>query len=238
LGETNALAGWLLFDLGRASDATNAWRSALRVAKETGDGPLAACALSYWSYLATSRNDTAPAIRLLQQARDYVPGSSAPATRSWIAAREAEELARLGDETGALRAVDRALTTFDFARPRSERPWTVFFSASRLGSMTVSTYTALRHRETTVAADSLLASLPPTHNKVRAIVLSDLTVNAVQTNDYERATALASDAIEAALRTETSLAKQRLLALAATLPSTGKGGLTPLRDQILSTLRR
>jgi tetratricopeptide (TPR) repeat protein len=238
LGETNALAGWLLFDLGRASDATDAWRSALRVAKETGDGPLAACALSYWSYLATSRNDTAPAIRLLQQARDYVPGSSAPATRSWISAREAEELARQGDETGAMRAVERALTAFDFARPRSERPWNVFFSASRLGSMIVSTYTTLRHRETNVAADSLLTSLPPIHNKVRAIVLSDLTVNAVQMNDYDRATTLAPDAIEAASRTETSLAKQRLLALAATLPSTGNRSLTPLRDQILSTLRR
>ncbi len=35
IGETNALAGWLLFDLGRGSDAADAWRSALRVAKET-----------------------------------------------------------------------------------------------------------------------------------------------------------------------------------------------------------
>lgn len=33
-------------------------------------------------------------------------------------------------------------------------------------------------------------------NKVRAIVLSDLTINAAQTNDYDRATALVADAIE------------------------------------------
>jgi hypothetical protein len=187
MGETDALTGWLLFDLGRGKDAVDAWRSALSIARETGDGPLAACALSYWSYLAASRNDTGPAVRLLQQAREYVPGASAPATRSWLSAREAEELARLGDETGALRAIERALTAFDFARPRSERPWTVFFSASRLGSMTVSTCTTLRHRETTAAADSLLASLPPTRNKVRAIVLSDLTISAAQMNDYDRA---------------------------------------------------
>jgi|GEM_PF-1975278 len=239
MGETDALTGWLLFDLGRGNDAVDAWRSALRVARETGDGPLAACALSYWSYLAASRNDTAPAVRLLQQAREYVPGASAPATRSWISAREAEELARMGDETGALRAIERALTAFDFARPRSERPWTVFFSASRLGGMTVSTYTTLRHRETTAAADSLLSSLPPTHNKVRAIVLSDLTVNAAQMNDYDRATTLVSDAIKLTTQTETSMAKQRLLALAATLPSTSNAGpASVLRDQIMSTLRR
>jgi tetratricopeptide (TPR) repeat protein len=239
MGETDVLTGWLLFDLGRGNEAANAWRSTLKIAKETGDGALAACALGYWSYLATSRNDTAPAVRLLQQAREYVPGSSAPATRSWLSAREAEELARLGDETGALRALERALTAYDFAHPRSERPWTAFFGASRLGSMTVSAYTTLRHRDAIAAADSLLTSLSPMENKVRAIVLSDLTINATQTNDYDRATALVSDALELTTRTETTLAKQRLLALAAMLPPTNNEGPTGvLRDQIMSTLRR
>jgi transcriptional regulator with XRE-family HTH domain len=239
IGETDALTGWLLFDIGRTNDAANAWRSTLKIAKKTGDGALAACTLGYWSYLATSRNDTAPAARLLQQAREYVPGSSAPTTRSWLSAREAEELARLGDETGALRAVERALTAFDFAHPRSERPWTAFFGASRLGSMTVSAYTTLHHRDAPVVADSLLTSLSPMENKVRAIVLSDLTINAAQTNDYDRANELVSDAIELTTRTETSLAKQRLLALAATLPTTTNGDPTGvLRDQIMSTLRR
>jgi transcriptional regulator with XRE-family HTH domain len=239
LGETDVLTGWLLFDLGQASDAAEAWRSTLRIAKETGDGALAACALGYWSYLATARNDTAPAVRLLKQAKEYVPGSSAPATLSWLSAREAEELARLGDETGALRAVERALTAFDFARPRTERPWTAFFGASRLGSMTVSAYTTLRHRDATTAADSLLTSLSPMENKVRAIVLSDLTINAVQINDYDRATTLAPDAIELTTRTETTLAKQRLLTLAAALPSSSSTNPTSvLRDHIMSTLRR
>lgn len=239
MGETDVLTGWLLFDLGRGNDAANAWRSTLKIAKDTADGALAACALGYWSYLATSRNDTTPAVRLLEQAREYVPGSSAPATRSWLSAREAEELARLGDETGALRAVERAFTAYDFARPRAERPWTAFFGASRLGSMTVSAYTTLRHREATAAADSLLTSLSPMENKVRAIVLSDLTINAAQTNDYDRATALISDALELTTRTETTLAKQRLLALAATLtPANNQGPTGVLRDQIMSTLRR
>jgi transcriptional regulator with XRE-family HTH domain len=239
IGETDVLTGWLLFDLSRGNEAANAWRSTLKIAKEVRDGALAACALSYWSYLAASRNDIAPAVRLLRQAAEYVPGSSAPATRSWISAREAEELARLGDETGSLRAVERALTAFDFARPRSERPWTAFFGASRLGSMTVSTYTTLRHQEAAAAADSLLASLSPTDNKVRAIVLSDLTINAAQAQEYDRANALVTDAIELTNRTETTLAKQRLLTVAAGLPLTSKADASGvLRDQIMSTLRR
>ncbi|MGH3972838.1 MAG: hypothetical protein ACRDS9_05885, partial [Pseudonocardiaceae bacterium] len=62
---------------------------------------------------------------------------------------------------------------------------------------------------------------------------------AAQTNDYDRATELVSDAIELTTRTETTLAKQRLLALATTLPSANNGDPTcVLRDQIMSTLRR
>jgi hypothetical protein len=71
--------------------------------------------------------------------------------------------------------------------------------------MTVSAYTTLHHREATAAADSLLTSLSPMENKVRAIVLSDLTINAAQTNDYDQATALVSEAIELTTRTETTL---------------------------------
>jgi transcriptional regulator with XRE-family HTH domain len=239
MGETEALIGWLYFDLGQGKQAADAWRSTLRIAKDTGDRALAACTLGYWSYLAASRNDITPAIRLLQQAEECVPGNSAPATRSWIAAREAEELGRLGDETAALRALERAFTAFDFARPRTERVWTGFFTANRLGGLTVATYIALNHKDATAAADSLLASLSPTENKARAFALADLTTLAVRTKDFDRANALAQDAIDVTIRTESSIARQRLLALASALATSSDPGATSvLRDHIVSTLRR
>ncbi len=241
MGETDALVGWLHFDLGRANEAASAWRSTLKIAKETGDGGLAACALGYWSYLAAARNDIAPAVRLLQQAEEYVPGNSAPATRSWLSAREAEELGRLGDETGALRALERAFTAFDFARPRTERIWTGFFTANRLEGLAVSTYTALNHRDATAAADSLLASLSlsPMDRKAHAFALADLTTLAVRTRDFDRARSLVGDAIEVTVRTETSIARQRLLTLASTLTTTSDQSVAGvLRDQIMSSLRR
>ncbi|MBV9141402.1 MAG: helix-turn-helix transcriptional regulator [Pseudonocardiales bacterium] len=156
LGETEALLGWLYFDFGQEKNAVDAWRATLKIAQDTGDRALAACALGNWSYVASARNDITPAVRLLRQAEEYVPGNSSPAARSWIAARAAEELARLGEDTAALRALERAFTVFDFARPRTERVWTGFFTATRLGSLTVSTYTALGHPDATAAADSLL----------------------------------------------------------------------------------
>jgi transcriptional regulator with XRE-family HTH domain/tetratricopeptide (TPR) repeat protein len=239
LGETEALIGWLHFDLGQANDATNAWRATLKIAKDTGDRALAACALGYWSYLASSRNDVMPAVRLLRQAEECVPGNSAPATRSWLAARAAEESARLGEETAALRSLERAFTAFDFARPRTERVWTGFFTANRLGGVTVATYMALGHRDATAAADSLLASLSPTENKVRALVLADLTTLAVRNNDFDRATALADNAIDVTARTKASLARQRLLTLASALATSNDPEATrALRDHIMSTLRQ
>jgi tetratricopeptide (TPR) repeat protein len=239
MGETEGLLGWLYFDLGQANEAAKAWRATLKIAKDTGDRALAARALASWSYLASSRNDITPAIRLLRQAEEYVPGSSAPATRSWIAARAAEELGRLGDETAALRALERAFTSFDFARPRTERVWTGFFTANRLGGLTVSTYIALDHPDATAAADSLLASLSPTNNKARAIALADLTTLAVRTKDFDRANTLAADAIDVTVRTGTRIAKTRLLTLASTLTTSANHGATgALRDHIVSALRR
>ncbi|MFT7841354.1 hypothetical protein Q5530_34910 [Saccharothrix sp. BKS2] len=236
LGETKVLTGWVLFDVGKDNEAANVWRETLKIAKAVDDGALAACALGYWSYLASSRNDTGPAAKLLQQAHELVPGSSAPATRSWIAARQSEELARLGDDTGALRAVERAMTAFDFARPRTERPWTAFFSASRLGGMTVSAYTTLRHSDAESAADSLLRSLSPRDNKVRAIILADLATTAVTNKDYDRAGELATLSGRLTVQTETTLAKSRLLALASTLPAARNGAESALREKIVSAL--
>jgi hypothetical protein len=106
IGEIESLLGCLYCDLGRANEAANALRATLKVAKDTGDRVLAARALGIWGSLASDRNDVAPAVRLLQQAEDHVPGNSAPATRSWIAALAAEELSRLGDDTAALRTLD------------------------------------------------------------------------------------------------------------------------------------
>ncbi|MDQ3760527.1 MAG: hypothetical protein M3460_02155 [Actinomycetota bacterium] len=236
---TSSIRRWLHFDMGHGKQAAEAWRSTLRITKDTGDRGLAACTLGYWSYLAASRNDIAPAIRLLQQAEECVPGNSAPATRSWIAAREAEELGRLGDETAALRALERAFTAFDFVRPRTERVWTGFFTANRLGGLTVSTYIALNHKDATAAADSLIASLSPIENKVRALTLADLTTLAVRTKDFDRANAIVHDAIDVTIRTESSIARQRLLTLASTLATSKDPSPTSvLRDHIVSTLRQ
>jgi hypothetical protein len=98
---------------------------------------------------------------------------------------------------------------------------------------------ALRHRDATAAADSLLASLSPTENTARAITLADLTTLAVQTKDFDRARSLVADAIEVTLRTQISIARRRLLTLVAALTTTSdRSATSAVRDQIISSLCR
>lgn len=234
-GETEALEGWTLFDLGRIRDAERRYTSALDSAKQAGDGPLAACVLGYWSYLVSSRGDTAGAVRMLEDASEFVRGS-APATQAWISARLAEEAAAAGDAYGSLRALDRAVTVFDYAAPGNDRPWTCFFTPSRLGSLAVSTYGRLDHPETDTEADVLLRSLSPTENKVRALVLADLAASAARSGDVDRVGSLADQSAPLAVRTEASLALDRLWGVVEMLPEKGTSTGARTRERLTDKL--
>ncbi len=240
VGETEALAGWTLFDLQRPRDAVRLYRNALESAREAGDNPLAACVLGYWSYLLSNQGDTPSAVRMLTEATDQVRGSAT--TQAWISARQAEEQAALGDNAGALTSLDRAMTVFDYATPGNERPWTCFFTPSRLGSLAVSTYGRMAHPETDQAAATLLESLPPSENKVKALVLADLATSAARGGDYDRVQSLSRQSAHIAVRTEASLAIDRLWDLVEILPNSGTGtaGQTRhnLTEQLLSSRRK
>jgi hypothetical protein len=87
---------------------------------------------------------------------------------------------------------------------------------------------------------TVAASTPWAKSRVvQALVLADLTTLAVRANDFDRATALAGDAIDVTVRTETSLARQRLLTLASALAtSSDPSAAGALRDHIVFALRR
>ncbi|WP_018685249.1 hypothetical protein [Actinokineospora enzanensis] len=125
---------------------------------------------------------------------------------------------------------------FDYAKPSAERTWTAFFTASRLGSLTVSTYGRLGYRETETAAKSLLDSLSPTENKVRALVLVDLAATSVNQGDLDRAADLVAESAPLAVRTEASLAVDRLWDLVEVLPDDRGGRPLRLREWLTDTL--
>jgi transcriptional regulator with XRE-family HTH domain len=235
LGQTEALAGWTLFDLQRHREAVRLYRNALASAREAGDNPLAACVLGYWSYLISTQGDVPAAARTLEEASGQVRGA-VPTTQAWLSARRAEELAALGEHDAALRALDQAVDTFDYPSSGVERPWTSFFTPTRLGGLAVSAYGRMDHPNTDEAADTLLNSMAPTENKVKAIVLADLATSAARGRDYDRVQSLAPRSARLAVRTECSLAIDRLWELAETLPETGKGTAGQIKHQLVEQL--
>lgn len=235
-GETEALTGWLAYDLDHFGEANARYRNALSLANQAGDGPLTACVLNYVSYLYASQDEPQKAVQVLADAGQYVRGSAAT-TQTWIASRQAEEAAKIGDRNTAERAIERAVTAFDYARPHHERSWTAFFGANRLGSLTVSTYGRLNLPETDALANSLLRELTETETKVRALVVSDLALAAAMNRDVDRADELAAEALPLATRHEASLALDRLWELTETLPQdTSRGSARALRQRVTSEL--
>jgi hypothetical protein len=234
-GETEALTGWLLFDMGKNGAALKRYDSARRAAQGAGDGPLLACVLGYMSYMAETQDDPEEARSLLIEAQHHAIAAHSAGTRSWLAAREAEISATLGDTSSTDRALERAFVAFDYASPHRERPWTSFFNASRMGSMAVSSYVRLRHHALESTAASVLESLSAGENKVRAIVYADLATAAAEAGDFERALDLVSESLDTAMRTETSVAKHHLSDLAARLPTDENSRYAKVLRELLAT---
>ncbi|MFI1584020.1 helix-turn-helix domain-containing protein [Embleya sp. NPDC020630] len=226
-GQTAVLAGWLAYDIGQTEAAQGYYRTANEAARQAGDDPLAACVLAYISYQA----EPPRALELLRSAQKCVRGPGSAAARSWFAAREAEECSTLGDREGAVRALDRAHTAYDYADPTREQPWVRFFRPARLSGLTVSTLGRLRHPDTTTAATRALEAAEHDDAKIRAVVLADVATAMVRCGDLDRGVTIARRAVDVTRRTEATLGRQRLASLATQLPATVGADLrAELRD--------
>ncbi|GAA2295443.1 hypothetical protein Scani_17710 [Streptomyces caniferus] len=67
-----------------------------------------------------------------------------------------DRAAGIGDQPGAVRALGRANTAFDYGTP-GEQAWTCFFRQARLDSLSLSAYAKLRHPDLVPTADTAAA---------------------------------------------------------------------------------
>jgi hypothetical protein len=214
-GETAALAGWLSFDVNDLASARSLLEVALDAAEEAGDRALAACVLGYRSYMAS---DAVEARGLLVEAQCRVSGVEHPATRSWLAGREAEENAAAGDADASARALDRAENAFAVACPEQERVWTKFFDRPRLDSLAIAMYVRLGQAgPAQAAADAVLATLPADELKKRTIILADVASAHAEQGDPDEACRLGADALATGIRTECTIGLRRVHELRARL---------------------
>jgi tetratricopeptide (TPR) repeat protein len=132
-----------------------------------------------------------------------VHGAGFPATYAWIACRQAEETAALGDESGALRLLESGLKSFATADPEGERVWTRFLDPTRVRGFEISTYARLGDTATALRiAEEALAALEPGRVKRKALVMANTAEVYLQQGNLDLGIEVGGKALNTALETE------------------------------------
>lgn len=214
-GETAALAGWVAWDLGDHRTARAYYKVTADCADAAGHPPLRALALGYASYGA---NAPSRAVELLTKAAQHVRGPGNGAAAAWIHARHAEEAANSGDDTAALRALDRARIAYDFADYTAEQAWVQFMTPARMDSLVLSVYGQLAHQQLSEAAADTMKRLGQDLSDSGVVVLGDLAHALLQGGDIDHGGQVARQFATAAQTRPTTMGRARAAAVAARLP--------------------
>lgn len=179
--DTFQLAGEVLFDKGRYSDAAHCYTLAATAAREADAFDLWACALTRHAYISIYEQRPTDALPLLELATQIGRrGDSTSSTRHWTAAVLAQTLAETGDHAGCERALEYAERVTGLPRPHNGG-W-LRFDGSRLHEDRAACYLKQRRPD---LAEPLLTQLLATGQpgRRRAISLTDLTLAGTQLKD-------------------------------------------------------
>ncbi|MFD4554872.1 helix-turn-helix transcriptional regulator [Streptomyces sp. NPDC058469] len=214
-GETAALAGWVAWDLGEYDKADAYYDVTTECAAKAGHPPLRALALTYASYGAPTAKRK---LELLSQASQDVRGHGNATAAAWVLGRHAEEAAAVGDETGALRVLDRARFAYDFADHSSEQAWVRFVTPYRMDSLALSVYGQLRRSELTATADTAVDRLGDELPDGGVVVLGDLASALLRGGDVDQGVYVSRQFTAASQAKPNTMGKERAAKIAARLP--------------------
>lgn len=214
-GETAALAGWVAWDLGEYDKAGAYYDVTTECAAKAGHPPLRALALTYASYGAPAPKRK---LELLSQASKDVRGHGNATAAAWVLGRHAEEAAAVGDETGALRVLDRARFAYDFADHTSEQAWVRFVTPYRMDSLALSVYGQLGRSELTATADTAVDRLGDELPDGGVVVLGDLAAALLRGGDVEQGVYVSRQFTAASQDKPNTMGKERAAKIAPWLP--------------------
>ncbi|MEU6277453.1 helix-turn-helix transcriptional regulator [Streptomyces populi] len=215
-GETAALAGWVAWDLGDSARAHAFYEVTSQCAEVAGHPPLRALGLAYASYGAATPEK---AMKLLAQAAQDVRGPGNAAAAAWVHGRYAEEAAAIGDDIGALRALDRAQAVYDYADHAAEQAWVRFMTPYRLDSLSLSVYGQLRRQELAETADHAMNRLGNELPDSGVVVLGDLASALLRGGDVEQGVYVSHQFAAAADARPNTMGRARAQDIAPLLPS-------------------
>ncbi|MEB3023459.1 MULTISPECIES: helix-turn-helix transcriptional regulator [Mycolicibacter] len=209
-----------LFDRGDPEDAHAQFIWALECAQEATNDALGAAILAHMAFGPAISEDPARA----EEARDQVRAARAFAKRAedpivlnaWIDAVDAEVETRLGDTARALQLIRRAEESYDPSAPTPD--WLDWFSPAQLDGFKGNALLAAGHsHEARLTLERVLADLPPTAHKLRAITYADLGAAAAVLKEPEKACYLLVCALDELALTWYSTAMARVKAVRSQL---------------------
>src|SRR5215471_18757061 len=203
-GETAALVGWLRWNQDDVEGATACFRAGMRAAREADDRALGAYLVGAMACRTPSRQAPAITLQLLgTRAFGFAREDASATTAAWLAAKEADAWAQLGNEDECMRALDLADEIVDRIdvddlerRPRHttvDRNWLAGergASLARLG----------RVEEARAILRPVLAALGPTSERDRLWLLVALAGAYAESGEPEEACELARSALVGAAR--------------------------------------
>jgi len=216
-GETAGLVGWLRWNMDDVEGASACFRAGMRAAREADDRALGAYLVGAMACRTPSREAPAITLQLLgTRAFGFARADATPATATWLAAKEADAWAQLGNEDECMRALDRAdeiLERMDGEdverRPRHstvDRNWLAGergASLARLGHVD----------EAQAILRPVLAALGPTSERDRLWLLVGLAGAYAEASEPDEACRLARTALVGAARMQLAPVIQLIAAL-------------------------
>jgi transcriptional regulator with XRE-family HTH domain len=239
-GETAGLVGWLRWNLDDPRGASACFRAGLRAAREADDRPLGAYLVGALSCRLPNREAPQITLSLLGgRTQGYGQADASPATRAWVAAKEAGAWAQLGREDDCLRALDRAEEIVERIRDPEPggRPLVSPVNRTWLAGERGASMARLgRLEEARVLLKPVLASLGPTTERDRLWLLTAQAGVHAGLDEPEEACRLARTALAGAERMHLSPVVRLVEALRARLEGHRRSGAVQELDEQLMRL--
>lgn len=232
IGDLAQLAGEILFDGNRYTDASHCYAVAASASKEAGERDLWACAITRHAFIGLYEHEFKQTVPLLDLAASIARhGDTALSTRHWVNAVQAQALAGLGDLRGCQAALDHAMTVRQLTAPSHNGGW-LRFDGSRLDEEHGACYTTLKRLDLAERAltDALRRNLS---SRRHGSVLVDLAAICAERRDIDQLLSHATTALDLARRTGSGVVTRKLQLLQPSLlPLTADHRINQLGQEI------
>ncbi len=232
-GDLFQLAGEILFDCSRYTDAAQCYTLAANAAKEAGNPDLWACALTRHAFIGLygdqKYRETVPLLELAHAVAER--GDSALSTRHWVAAVQAEVYAGIGELDACKHALDRAEKVHSLSGAVHNGGW-LRFDGSRLAEERGACYVRLGRLD--LAEGALTEALRVTlSRRRRGSVLTDLALLGTHRRDVDQIVGYAEDALDLAHQSASGYVARKLRGLQPKLaPFLSDHRVSDLHDRI------